>query len=59
MKSKIAMLDRDILEGYTILQGFLGELQREDKLVCLPITLEVVREASDIAIKYGLHQMTP
>ncbi len=54
MKSKIAMLDRDILEGYTILQDFLGELHRENKLVYLPITLEVVREASNIATKYGL-----
>ncbi len=54
MKSSIAMLDRDILEGYTILQDFLGELQRENKLVYLPITLEVVREANNIATKYGL-----
>jgi len=54
MKSRITMLDRDILEGYTILQDFLGELQRENKLVYLPITLEVVREASNIATKYGL-----
>ncbi len=54
MKSRIAVLDRDILEGYTILQDFLGELQRENMLVYLPITLEVVREASNIATKYGL-----
>ena len=54
MKSKIAMLDRDILEGYTILQDFLSELQRENKLVYLPITHEVVRETSNIATKYGL-----
>ena len=54
MKSKIAMLDRDILEGYTILQDFLGELQRENKLVYLPITLEVLGEAGNIATKYGL-----
>ena len=54
MKSKIAMLDHDILEGYSILQDFLGEIQRENRLLYLPITLEVVREASNIATKHGL-----
>ncbi|MCE4599460.1 MAG: PIN domain-containing protein [Desulfurococcales archaeon] len=54
MKSRIAMFDHDILDGYTILQDFLGELLRENRLLYLPITLEVVREASNIAIKYGL-----
>lgn len=54
MKSRIAMLGHDILEGYMVLQDFLGELQRENRLVYLPITLEVVREASNIAAKYGL-----
>ena len=54
MKSKTAMLDHDILEGYTILQDFPSELQRENRLVYLPMTLEVVREANNIAAKYGL-----
>ena len=55
MKSRIAMLDRDdILKGYTILQDFIGEPQRENRLVYFPITIEVVREASNIAAKYGL-----
>jgi len=54
MKSKIAMLDQDILRGYTILQDFLSELQRENRLVYLPVTLEVTREATEIATQYGL-----
>ena len=54
MKSRIAILDHDILEGYKILQDFLGELQRENRLLYLPITLEVIREAGNIATKHGL-----
>ena len=42
-----------ILEGY-ILQNFLGEFQRESRLVYLSITLEVVRETGNIASKYKL-----
>ncbi|MCE4614290.1 MAG: PIN domain-containing protein [Desulfurococcales archaeon] len=54
MKSRTTMLDKDILQGYTILQSFLNELHKEDRLVYLPITLEVMREASETAVKYGL-----
>ena len=54
MKSRLSLLDHDVLKGYGILQSFLEELQRENRLVHLPITLEVVREASRIAIQYGL-----
>ena len=54
MKSRMAMLDRDILKGYIILQDFLDEIQRENRLLYLPITLEVMRKASEIASQYGL-----
>ncbi|MCE4598718.1 MAG: PIN domain-containing protein [Desulfurococcales archaeon] len=54
MKSSLSMLNYDILKGYKIFNSFLDELSNEDRLVFLPITMEVVKEASEIAIKYGL-----
>ena len=54
MKSSLSTLDYNILKGYKIFNSFLDELSNEDRLVFLPITTEVVREASEIAIKYGL-----
>ena len=54
MKSSLSMLDNDIPKSYKILYFFLDELSHTDKLVFLPVTMEVVKEASEIAIKYGL-----
>ena len=54
MKSKLSRLDHDVLRGYRILQSFLEELYSEDRLVFLPITMEIVKEAGEIAIQYGL-----
>jgi len=54
MKSSLSMLDYDILKGYKTFHSFLDELSNEDRLVFLPVTMEVVKEASEIAIKYGL-----
>jgi len=46
MKSKLSLLDHSVLRGYSLLQSFLDELQRENRLVYLPITLEIIGEAS-------------
>jgi len=54
MKSRLSRLDHDVLRGYRILQSFLEELYSEDRLVFLPITMEIVKEAGEIAIQYGL-----
>ncbi len=54
MKSRVSQLDSNILMGYTLLQSFLNELYDEDRLVYLPVTLEVAREALTIATNYGL-----
>ena len=54
MKSSLSMLDYGILKGYSTFHSFLDELSNEDRLVFLPVTMEVVKEASEIAIKYGL-----
>ena len=54
MKSSLSMLNYDILKGYKIINSFLDELSKEDRLVFLPITMEIMKEASEIATKYGL-----
>lgn len=54
MKSKLSLHDHNVLRGYSLLQSFLDELQRENRLVYLPITFEIIREASRIAVQYGL-----
>ena len=54
MKSSLSTLNYDILKGYKIINSFLDELSKEDRLVFLPITMEIMKEASEIATKYGL-----
>ncbi len=54
MKQSLSRLENEVLEGYTMLNGFLEELDGEERLVFLPATMEVVREAGRIAARYGL-----
>ena len=54
MKEAVARRDAEVLRGYELLMGFLGELMAEDRLLFLPVTMEVVREAAGIATRYGL-----
>jgi predicted nucleic acid-binding protein len=54
MKLSLSRLDHDILRGYGVLHSFLDELYSEGKLIFLPITMEIVREAGKIATEYGL-----
>ncbi|ALU11896.1 ribonuclease VapC2 [Ignicoccus islandicus DSM 13165] len=54
MKSAISSRDSDLLRGYRILYSFIDELLGEERLVFLPITLEVIEEATRIATEYGL-----
>jgi predicted nucleic acid-binding protein len=54
MKSSLSSLDRDILQGYDIIQSFLDELYNEGRLVFLPITTEIIKEVRELIIRYGL-----
>ena len=54
MKTALSTRDHDVLQGYNIFQSFLEELQSENRLLFLPITLEIIRDASKIAAIYGL-----
>ncbi len=54
MKSALSNLDSNVLKGYRILHSFLKELLSEGKLIFLPITTEVMEEATKIATNYGL-----
>ncbi|BAF34839.1 hypothetical protein APE_2617b [Aeropyrum pernix K1] len=54
MRASLSRTEKDILQGYVILQSFLEELYDEGRLVVLPITMEIVKEAGRIAVKYGL-----
>ncbi len=54
MKSALSNRDPDILRGYMITYSFLEELSIEGRLVFLPITMEVIKEANKIATQYGL-----
>ena len=54
MKSRIAKRDNELLEAYWLLEEFLSELLREGRLLYLPITFEIVKEAGHVAIEYGL-----
>ncbi len=39
MKQSLSRLENEILEGYTMLNGFLEELDGEERLVFLPATI--------------------
>ena len=54
MKSALSGRDTDLLKGYRILYSFIDELLSEEKLAFLPITLDVIEEATRIAAEYGL-----
>ena len=54
MKQSVSSLESGVLEGYILLNGFLEELDGEERLIFLPATMEVVREAGGITVKYGL-----
>ena len=54
MKSTLSNRDSDLLRGYKIFSSFIEELLSEERLIFLPITLEVVEEATRVAVEYGL-----
>ena len=54
MKSNLSKRDARLLEGYNILYSFMKELLEEDRLVFLPITIEIIEEAMRIGERYGL-----
>ncbi len=54
LKSALSGLDSDLLKGYRILYSFIDELLSEERLAFLPITLDVIEEATRIAAEYGL-----
>jgi len=54
MKSNLSKRDARLLEGYNILYSFIKELLEEDRLVFLPITIEIIEEAIRIGERYGL-----
>ncbi len=54
MKKALSGRDSYLLKGYRILYSFIDELLSEEKLAFLPITLDVIEEATRIAAEYGL-----
>ena len=54
MKSALSSHDSNLLKGYRILYSFIDELLSEERLTFLPITLDVIEEATRIAVEYGL-----
>ncbi len=54
MKRRVEQRDERLMRAYSIVGDFLRELERENRLVFLLVTVEVVREAGAIAREYGL-----
>jgi len=54
MKSALSSRDSDLLKGYRVLYSFIDELLGEERLILLPITLDVIEDATRIAMEYGL-----
>jgi len=54
MKKALARLEDYLVEAYSLIEEFLQELEKQDRLCFLPVTRETAREANEIARKYGL-----